>query len=203
MSVCLLVIILQTAPLASSAWANQPNAVKAGAVERDEVLAALFGPTAFDHPMPLEISWIVTIRISPAQNEPESQFTITKQADGTVAAELVRLRVPLQQTLVRVGSRYEGVPELARHITLDRWTSGPEDARALRDVAARFEKAPLNAGIENVLVLDSQRYEIWINGGAQKIYATLLGPSGGKTGDPFLQWIEATRKQLNRCLVSK
>lgn len=55
-----------------------------------------------------------------------------------------------------------------------------------KKAAGAFERIRTSIGLENALVMDPRRYQLWVDAESQQAYFNLLGPSSGEVGQPII-----------------
>jgi hypothetical protein len=158
-------------------------------------------PHVFDSPVTsalgMDVSWVVTVRMAPGGGrEPDAQFSLTKSSDGELTAIVIELARPLalQLRTIPPAKRRASPAEIAKLIQTTRTVLTSAEYAELSQIAAAFENLRTPVVLENVMMLDASRYELWVDAGSQQVYYRLFGGSGAT--HPIICWIESTRKRL-------
>jgi hypothetical protein len=176
------------------AWATQ---------HYDEVAISVFGSPLAPAGLDRDTVSVVTARIRPASDgEPESQFALTTLTSGDVRALVIRLRSPLHAQLRRLHrDRPNDSPlEIAKRILHDQFVLSAAQWPDGKRAAAAFKDIRTSIALENALVMDPSRYQLWVDAESEQAYFSLLGPSSGEGRHPIIAWIEATRRRLQQAI---
>jgi hypothetical protein len=144
--------------------------------------------------------WVVTVRVTPAYDQPEIQFSLSKSANDEAAAVVTKLRSSLQLQLEKLYRERgeESASQIATRIELDRITVTERQCPALKKMVAAFAKVRSAIALENEMVLDSRRYQVWVDAYSQQLYVSLLGPSNGMGRHPIILWVEESLRHLKK-----
>lgn len=170
----------------------------------DALAEQVFGPPTSSEPLPQRTVWVVTARVRPAyEDDPEVQFSITKQSTGDVTASMVTLDGPLRLQVEQILKERPGLApqDVARSIAVQRINVTHTEHPQLARLAATFESMRPSVGIENVMVLDPRIYQLWVDAGSQQVYSNLLGPSNGAGRHPMIRWIEDALAELEKARI--
>lgn len=171
----------------------------------DQIAERVFGAPIAEE-MPLDVSWRATARVRPAYDQGEFQLSLTKQTNGSATIEFIKLTSPLLSQLARLHGD-QSVSSLssevaARAVRTERFVVASSDWLAMRKIVAAFEAIRTNVVVQNALVVDPQAYQLWIDGGSQRVYFSLLGPSSGGGAHPIIRWIDTARRQVEQVAQS-
>jgi len=146
----------------------------------------------FDSGFPKDTQWVVTVRILPGFEAPESKLSLSKRYDGTVVAVLTAPHgdsIIKQMRALRRTHPEMDEDTMATRIKLEHLTLASKQAPELKRLAEELEATRLEATLPDELITDPTLYEFWSSSqwGAQ-MHLRMDGSSFQPQPHPLLAW---------------
>lgn len=154
---------------------------------------------------PKHIKWLVTVRISPPFEEPESRFSLHKTYDDKVEAHVITAKgASIVSQLRALKNKYPDatVEKISSLVSVDQRTISQIGCSQLSHLADQFEAISMSPVLPDELGVDETGYEFWSQslwGNRMNVLLSGPGSVAKKQPHPLLQWAENVRSVIETC----